>query len=168
MSKQPTIKGFKNEVVRTKRQVPAVLKDYPERRFWRLVDAPLFSKSYLKIYVGYIAVMAGSFVIGLEAIKRFDLFQSKIFRGTFELESDVRGEFEDIDESLLFTANTFTDKFRQREKERLEQLRKAKEKRKLESRTNSNQSTAGRTADQTTSTAAQSANDQASKQPVKK
>lgn len=117
--------GFKNEVVRTRPAVPVPI-NYPERRFWRFVDAPLLSKSYVKVYIGFTLFTVLSYGIGLWAIKRFNLFQHKIFFGNFKQQADVIADFPDLDEAVVYKRETFSEKFRKRELERLEQIRLAK------------------------------------------
>lgn len=127
MDKKPPLIGFKNEVARIKRQVPDVIRNYPEKQFWRFVDAPFFSAGYFKIAAGYLVLMVSSGALGIWAIQRFNLMRHKIFRGNTMYESELMHEFPDLDERILVPKTpTFSEKFKQREKERTEELKKAK------------------------------------------
>ena len=128
MDKHPP--GFKNEVIRVRPAVPEVIRNYPEKRFWKVTDAPFLSKSYLKFYLWGGLFWFSSYAAGIWVVWKFNLFNQKIWRGNYTQQVETATEFPDLDDSLLYPAkDTFTQKFREREKQRLEQIQRAKLKR---------------------------------------
>ena len=114
--KQETLIGFKNEVARTRPNVPDVIRNYPEKHFWKFSDAPFLSKSYFKLYVGYIAVFAISGGLIVWARNRFNLFQSKIYTGNIEYETELLYDFPFLDEDKVYKTQEFSEKFKQRQR----------------------------------------------------
>ena len=121
--------GFKNEIERVRRKVPDVLRDYQDKRFWRMVDAPLTSRSYIKFYIGFTLFTIVTGGGGIYMIEKFKLFQSKAFRGNTAQEVQVMAEFPGLDEAKVYPIKTFSEKYRQRELANLNKSEEAKQRR---------------------------------------
>lgn len=118
-------------MVRVRPAVPKVIKNYPEKRFWRLVDAPFLSKSYYHVYFWGSIFLVGSYGLGCWVILKYNLFNKNMYRGNIRTEVDVINEYPDLEHNLIFSDGpSFTEKFKAREQQRLEQIRQAKLKQK--------------------------------------
>lgn len=127
MNRQPPEIGFRNEVTRVRPAVPEVIKNYPEKRFWKMTDAPFLSRNYLKYYFWGSVFFIGSYVVAGWVIVKFDFFKGNLYRGTHGAQKMVLEELPSLDDRLVYPDNdTFTGKFKARERQRLEQIKQAK------------------------------------------
>lgn len=106
--------------------VPKVI-NYPEKRFWRMVDAPWLSKSYYHVYFWGSVFLFGSYALSFWAVKKWNLFDKPIYRGNIKMETDILDQYPDLDQNVVFTkGETFTERFQAHEQKRLDEIQQAK------------------------------------------